>query len=135
MVSMELLLLGTAAAEGWPAPYCVCEFCEAARRRGGPNLRSRSGALIDDDLKIDHSADTVLHMQRVGRSLAKVRTILFTHQHSDHIIPLEMQWAAPPFTQTPPAEPIAVYGNTTVMEMLHGAFPRPVAEEPGLPPT
>jgi len=122
---MELLLLGTAAAEGWPAPYCVCPYCEEARRRGGPNLRARSGALIDDDLKIDHSADTVLHMQRCGRSLARVRTLVFTHQHSDHIIPLEMQWAAPPFTQTPPAEPIAVYGNEQVMELLRTAFPEP----------
>lgn len=118
MKGMELLLLGTAAAEGWPAPYCICRHCEEARRRGGPNLRARSGALIDDDLKVDHSADTVLHMQRCGRSLAGVRTLVFTHQHSDHIMPQELRWLVPPFTQTPPAQPIAVYGNEHVLSLL-----------------
>lgn len=122
---MELLLLGTAAAEGWPAPFCLCPACEEARRRGGANLRSRSGALLDDDLKIDFNADTVLHLQRAGRSLARVRTILFTHQHSDHIIPAELAWSAPPFTNTPPAEPIAVYGNEEVIGMLREYFPEP----------
>ena len=122
---MELLLLGTAAAEGWPAPYCVCSHCEEARRRGGANLRSRSGALLDEDLKIDHNADTVLQMQRSGRSLARVRTLLFTHQHSDHVVPLELNWASRPFTATPPAEPIAVYGNEEVVAMLRADFPEP----------
>lgn len=122
---MELCILGTAAAEGWPAPFCVCPACEEARRRGGPNLRARSGALIDDDLKIDFNADTVLHMVRSGRHLANVRTLLFTHQHSDHIIPLELQWASAPFTNTPPKEPIAVYGNAQVLELLNAAIPDP----------
>ena len=116
---MELLLLGTGAAEGWPAPCCVCAHCEEARHRGGPNLRARSGALLDDDLKIDWNADTVLHMQRCGRSLAKMRTLVFTHQHSDHIMPQELRWLAPPFTATPPAEPITVYGNAQVLGLLH----------------
>ena len=123
---MKLLLLGTAAAEGWPAPFCDCDACSEARRRGGPNLRSRSGALVDDALKIDYNADTVLHMQRAGRSLAKVRTLLFTHQHSDHIIPPELQWASGVFTRTPPPEPIAVYGNEEVVGMLQKAFADPL---------
>lgn len=122
---MELLLLGTAAAEGWPAPFCVCEACREARRRGGPNVRSRSGALVDDDLKIDFCPDTVSQMQRTGRDLSAVRTLVFTHQHSDHIAPLELLWASRPFTNTPPREPIAVFGNAEVMEMLHAAVPKP----------
>jgi phosphoribosyl 1,2-cyclic phosphate phosphodiesterase len=118
---MNLLLLGTSAAEGWPAPFCDCRHCEEARRRGGPNIRSRSGALIDNDLKVDWSADTVTQMQRVRRSLSGLRTLLFTHQHVDHIVPLEMLWMQRPFTQTPPAEPIEVYGNRHVIEMVrHG---------------
>ena len=31
---LRSLLLGTAAAEGWPAAYCDCEPCTEARRRG-----------------------------------------------------------------------------------------------------
>ena len=122
---MELTIFGTAAAEGWPAPFCRCPACQEARRRGGPNLRSRSGALIDNDLKIDFSADTVGHLIRTGRDLSEVRTLVFTHQHSDHIVPTELEWASGPFTNTPPAQPIVVFGNAPVMAMLHATFPNP----------
>ncbi|MCE9616403.1 MAG: hypothetical protein K8T26_19190 [Lentisphaerae bacterium] len=115
---MELTLLGTAAAEGWPAPFCVCLNCEAARRRGGVNLRTRSGALVDDDLKIDFCPDTVVQMQQTGRSLARLETLVFTHQHSDHIIPQELWWVERPFTQTPPARPITLCGNAQVLKMV-----------------
>jgi phosphoribosyl 1,2-cyclic phosphate phosphodiesterase len=122
---MKLTLLGTAAAEGWPAPFCRCPACQEARRRGGPNLRGRSGALVDDDLKIDFGADTLGQMQRTGRDLAEIRTLVFTHQHSDHIVPVELEWAAPPFTNTPPAEPITVFGNAEVVALLRTEFPEP----------
>jgi len=114
---MKLTLLGTAAAEGWPAPCCDCQACATARERGGPNLRSRSGALLDDDFKIDWSADTVSQIQRLGRSLAGLRTLLFTHQHEDHIVPTELLWLRPPFSNTPPGT-VHVYGNRQVLEKL-----------------
>jgi phosphoribosyl 1,2-cyclic phosphate phosphodiesterase len=115
---MELLLLGTAAAEGWPAPFCECPNCQKARRRGGPNLRSRSGALLDDNFKIDFNADTLLHMQRASRSLASLKTLVFTHQHSDHFMPRELHWVCPPYSQTPPAQPIAIYANAPIISTL-----------------
>jgi phosphoribosyl 1,2-cyclic phosphate phosphodiesterase len=115
---MELLLLGTAAADGWPSPFCDCPHCEKARRLGGPNLRSRSGALIDNDLKIDWCPDTLVQMQRTKRSLSGLRTLLFTHQHRDHIEPVELRMLKLPYTQTPLAEPLEVYGNRQVMELL-----------------
>jgi phosphoribosyl 1,2-cyclic phosphate phosphodiesterase len=125
---MEVTILGTAAAEGWPAPFCRCASCQEARRRGGPNIRARSGALVDSDLKIDFSADTVAQLQRTGRDLCDVRVLLFSHQHSDHIIPAELAWAAPPFTNTPPAEPIAVYGNAEVLQMLSDYYKDPASK-------
>jgi phosphoribosyl 1,2-cyclic phosphate phosphodiesterase len=118
---MEIVLLGTAAAEGWPAPFCVCRNCEEARKRGGSNIRTRSGALIDDELKIDFCPDTVVQMQRTGRNLSKVKTLLFTHQHSDHLVASELEWAVKPFTQTPP-EPIHTYGNSEVIAEINRAF-------------
>ncbi|MGE5608861.1 MAG: MBL fold metallo-hydrolase, partial [Bacillota bacterium] len=121
---MEFLLLGTGAAEGWPAPFCVCEHCEQARKRGGPDIRSRSGALLDDDLKIDFCPDTVVQMQRCGRSLVKVRSIVFTHQHSDHFVASELEWAARPFTATPPP-PVAIFGNQQVLDEIRRVFPEP----------
>ena len=49
---MEILFLGTAAAEGTPAVFCDCKMCRYAREKGGKEIRSRSGALIDGKLKI-----------------------------------------------------------------------------------
>lgn len=117
IIIMEICLLGTAAAEGWPAPFCVCDACNEARRRGGPNIRMRAGALIDDDLKIDYGPDTVAGLQKANRHLAGLRTILFTHQHEDHITPVELLYSRPAFTNTPPAK-LDVYGNAQVIAML-----------------
>jgi phosphoribosyl 1,2-cyclic phosphate phosphodiesterase len=120
---MELLLLGTAAAEGWPAPFCGCEACEKARRWGGPNVRTRSGALIDNELKIDFGPDTVMQMQRSRRDLRAVKTILFTHQHSDHFVPSELEWSAHPFTLTPIANgSIELCGNSDVINGMRERF-------------
>lgn len=120
---MELLLLGTAAAEAWPAPFCGCDACEKARRWGGPNVRTRSGALIDNALKIDFGPDTVMQMQRSGRNLRGVKTILFTHQHSDHFVPSELEWAHDPFTHTPPAKgSIELCGNSLVLGAIQKNF-------------
>lgn len=119
------MLLGTAAAEGWPAAYCDCQACTEARRRGGPNIRSHSGALIDDDLKIDHGPATVDQMQRARRSLANVRTILFTHQHGDHLYAVDLKRASPPSTTTAGDEPIAVYGNEHVLAEIRRVYSEP----------
>ncbi|MEX0774679.1 MAG: MBL fold metallo-hydrolase [Phycisphaeraceae bacterium] len=112
---MELLLLGTAAADSWPAGYCDCAACTEARRRGGPNIRAHSGALIDDDLKIDYGPGTMDHMQRVRRSLGKVRSILFTHDHADHLYATDLRRASPPYTKTRGDTPIVIYGNARVL--------------------
>lgn len=55
---MRVRFMGSAAGDAWPAPWCDCEACERARQAGGKNLRTRSGALIDDDVKIDLGPDT-----------------------------------------------------------------------------
>lgn len=121
---MRLTLLGTAAAEGWPAPFCACDACQEARRRGGANIRTRSNALLDEDFKIDWGADTMAQLQRARLSLAGLNTLVFTHQHDDHIVPCELNWATRPFSNTPP-ERIAVYGNAQVLGKLHAQFPDP----------
>ncbi len=82
----------------------------------------RSGAIIDNDLKIDFCPDTTVQMQRFGRCLDQVRTIVFTHQHSDHVAPHELQWASEPFSHNPPDQQIAVYGNSEVLAMIRAAL-------------
>jgi phosphoribosyl 1,2-cyclic phosphate phosphodiesterase len=119
---MRIQLLGTAAAEGWPAVYCDCDACTEARRRGGPNLRTRSGALIDDDLKIDHNGDTVVHAQRRDRSLAGVKTILVTHQHVDHVVAQELHWLQKWYTNTRVQTPVVLCGNQAVLDLIRHEF-------------
>lgn len=116
-IGMEICLLGTGASEGWPAPFCLCEACNEARRRGGPNLRMRAGVLVDEDLKIDFGPDTIVGLQRANRHLGRLRTLLFTHQHGDHIAPAELNYIRRPFTNTPPGR-LDVYGNEQVIAML-----------------
>jgi phosphoribosyl 1,2-cyclic phosphate phosphodiesterase len=81
---MNFLLLGSAAAEGYPGLFCECERCLQARAAGGKNLRFRAGALINDDLLIDFGPDLLAASHRHNLSLAKVRSVLITHFHEDH---------------------------------------------------
>lgn len=82
---MKITYYGTCAAEGFPALFCSCETCEKARKAGGRNIRSRSGTLINDDLMIDFSADTYMHVINYGLDLRKVKACLLTHAHDDHL--------------------------------------------------
>lgn len=91
---MKLTYLGTAAAEGWPAAFCNCDGCRAARRLGGRNIRTRSQALVDDALLLDFPCDAWLHALRQGLDFSAVRWLLVTHSHTDHFYPPSLSTAA-----------------------------------------
>ena len=82
---MEVLLVGTGAADGWPSPFCRCASCEAARARGV--VRGQTSALVDDDVLIDCGPETPGAVVRHGRTLAGVTHLLITHAHFDHLGP------------------------------------------------
>lgn len=82
---MKLKYFGTAAAEGFPSLFCECETCEKARLLGGRNIRSRSQALVDDQLLIDFPPDTLYHAYFMGLELHKIQNIIITHAHEDHL--------------------------------------------------
>ncbi|MEO8815544.1 MAG: bifunctional adenosylcobinamide kinase/adenosylcobinamide-phosphate guanylyltransferase [Mycobacterium sp.] len=90
---MEILLLGTGSADGWPNPFCRCASCRAAAGQ----VRGQTAALIDDALLLDCGPEAPRAAARFGRTLAGVRHILFTHGHFDHVgsgALLMRQWAA-----------------------------------------
>lgn len=122
---MEILLLGTAAAESWPAPFCRCNACREARRLRGKNVRTRSGALIDGIVKVDFGPDTYSQMHREGRDLGGVTTLVFTHEHDDHFCPAELQYRKRMFVAGEQPSTMAVYGNEHVMGTLQSTFPDP----------
>ncbi len=82
---MKIKYLGTAAYEGVPSLFCNCRVCRASRELGGRNLRSRSQALVNDELLIDFNPDTVWHYQKYGFDWEKICGCLITHSHSDHL--------------------------------------------------
>jgi phosphoribosyl 1,2-cyclic phosphate phosphodiesterase len=89
---MRLTFLGTGGSEGYPAAFCTCERCARARALGGPNLRRRSSLLVDEALLVDLGPDVTAALQATGRTLAHAHTILITHLHDDHFLPISLKY-------------------------------------------
>jgi phosphoribosyl 1,2-cyclic phosphate phosphodiesterase len=99
---MNILFLGTAAAEGYPGAFCNCHNCLKAKREGGRSLRKRSAILVDKDLLIDLPPDLYCSSILHNVDLSRIRFVLITHSHSDHFNPGILEFRKPPFTFTPP---------------------------------
>lgn len=95
---MKIRYLGTAAYEGVPAPYCKCRVCRESFRTGGRALRSRTQALVDEELLLDFNADTVCHSLRYRIEWEKVGDCLITHSHSDHLYPMDLEILSDPIS-------------------------------------
>ncbi len=89
---MRLTFLGTGGSEGYPAAFCDCARCTRARALGGRNLRRRSSLLVDDALLLDLGPDVVAALQATGTSLARLSTLLITHLHDDHFLPITLKY-------------------------------------------
>jgi phosphoribosyl 1,2-cyclic phosphate phosphodiesterase len=100
---LELLYLGTAAAEGYPALFCSCGHCQAARAAGGRDLRRRTSALIDGELLIDVGPDLLASAHALRLNLDRVRWVLQTHRHSDHLLESNFTFREAGFVGTTPA--------------------------------
>lgn len=109
---MEILLLGTGAADGWPNPFCSCASCTGALAAG--EVRGQTSALVDGRLMLDCGPEAPRAALRWSVTLAGVRHLLLTHSHPDHAGPtavLFRSWAgrAEPLDLVGPAEAIAVF--------------------------
>ena len=70
VAAVEVTVLGTGAADGWPNAFCECASCAVARGTG--EIRSQSSALVDDVLLLDCGPETLRQAVRAGRSLSRV---------------------------------------------------------------
>lgn len=116
---MILRYLGTAAAEGIPALFCSCPVCALARKVGGREVRTRSGALIDGRLKLDFPPDSYLHQLRDGLDYTDLEHLLITHSHDDHFALHDLGYRRKGFANLPEGlPPLTVYGNDSVGRAL-----------------
>ena len=121
---MELIYLGTAAAEGIPGMFCQCSFCQTARKIGGKECRFRSGALIDGELMIDFSPDINIAAQKSQIDLSKVKNIIFTHSHHDHLNANDLKNRGEGYCYFDGQnyEKLHTYGNRTVQNVITTAL-------------
>ncbi|HLR93810.1 MAG TPA: bifunctional adenosylcobinamide kinase/adenosylcobinamide-phosphate guanylyltransferase [Jiangellaceae bacterium] len=108
--AMEIVLLGTGSADGWPNAFCRCASC---RTHAATDLiRTPTSALVDDTLLLDCGPETPRAALRAGHRLDRLAGILLTHGHPDHSAPMAMlarTWARR-------TEPIVVAGPAAVLE-------------------
>lgn len=115
---MQIKILGTAAAEGWPGIFCGCDSCQRARELRAKNLRSRASVQIDDHYKIDLPPDTYYHNIRYNLDLSELKYLFFTHSHGDHFAPDEIEYTRSGFAHNLKNAPIQVYGNEKVISAI-----------------
>lgn len=111
---MKIKYLGTAAAEGFPAAFCNCDFCKRARGDLGREMRTRSQAIVNGDLLIDFPPESYVHAMRYGLDLSAVENLLVTHSHTDHFYAQEFVNRGYRFAYRMKTPALSVYGNEEV---------------------
>lgn len=118
---MEIKLLGTGSAEGWPGIFCPCDVCKRSRVVRGKNLRTRTSALIDGVVKIDLPPDTLQHIHTQNLDMTKVELLLFTHAHDDHLAVAELQYNSWMFVPEGMVKPLTILGSSSVIEKIENS--------------
>jgi len=83
----EMILLGTGTSVGVPSIGCGCDVCQSTDPN---NKRLRCSAILglpDGNLLIDTSPD--LRQQLLREGIGIVHSVVFTHEHADHIFGLD----------------------------------------------
>ena len=119
---MRVAILGSAAAEGWPAPFCVCAACRQARELGGKDIRRRTSYQLGEYVHLDWGPDSYFSMISLGLDYAPLRHLLITHAHQDHWCPEELAWRRKGYSQIAPDSLLTVYGNEHVRQKLEDTF-------------
>lgn len=122
---MHVTILGSAAAEGWPALFCTCEACAEALRRGGKNLRRRTSYRLGDAIHVDWGPDTYGACLAFGLPMYTVTDLVVTHAHEDHLTPRELWYRRPGFSQIPEDRLLTVHGSEVVGEALRAGLEDP----------
>lgn len=116
---MRLQYLGTAAAEAWPALFCQCPYCREASLRGGKNIRKRSGAIVNNHILLDFSADLYFSKIALGLDLGVVRNVILTHGHADHFYLNNLELFMEGFSYYDAPGPLTLYGSSYPQKLFN----------------
>lgn len=86
-IAGELILLGTGTSVGVPSIGCGCEVCQSSDPH---NKRLRCAAIVglpEGNLLIDTPPD--LRTQLLRERIGIVHSVLYTHEHADHVFGLD----------------------------------------------
>jgi phosphoribosyl 1,2-cyclic phosphate phosphodiesterase len=127
---VRIFFLGTGAAEGFPAVFSRTPINLEALRRGGKNLRLRSGILLDEVIRVDLCPDALAQVHKYPHlDLAAIEHLLFTHSHDDHFAVRELQYLSRNFA--PDREiPLDIWGSHQALVKLCGETPHFFEEPP-----
>ena len=114
---MHIKILGSAAAEGWPAIFCSCETCRKSREIGGKNLRSRAAVQINGTHRIDFGPDAWYHESVLGADMSRLEHLFISHSHWDHLSHQHLHYLVPPFGHGRNGA-LHVYGNEVVTALI-----------------
>lgn len=115
---MEVTILGSAAAEGIPSIFCDCETCRKAWERGGKDIRLRTAYKLNDRVRIDFGPDLMAQEYRYQLHSERLRHLLITHPHEDHLYPDILDYRHPGFAVLNPDNQLTVYGNGFTMQEI-----------------
>lgn len=116
---MKLKIYGTAAAEGIPAFFCSCPVCENARKAGGREIRRRHMSTVDEDIQLDIGPDYYEQIHTLGMDPRKIRSLVLTHSHSDHLMPWPLRMRRFPYNlTTEKQQPVQVFCSREVAEVF-----------------
>jgi Cft2 family RNA processing exonuclease len=82
---MELLFVGTGAADYTTPHTCDCRTCTGIRQRGGRNIRHYASLLLDGRILLDCGPTVPWRLAELDVPPAQIEALVFTHSHEDHV--------------------------------------------------
>lgn len=79
--------------------------------------------MVNNTIKIDMNADTYHHVLTYGLDLSRLEHILFTHSHTDHFTPAELEYLRHPFAHRRTKEKVDIWGSKDVIRLIRETFP------------
>lgn len=125
---MKIQFLGTAAAEGVPAMFCSCEYCNKIRNLGALEFRTRTQVVIDGDLSVDFPPEAYVHSQTYGVNLSSLKNLIVTHSHLDHFYAHDLVLRGYKYAELE-APLLNIYGNEEVKKVFEECTRRELKNE------